>query len=480
MSSNDRHAAAKPGLIILDMSNDDWKAISYSKDDVLSNIQQLAMSDFFNLCIDSRKPTPKLKALTKGPKLVDSLQKLNHLEHCSKKADSALQGSTLLETLQASDITHVCICGTGTDSSILATATDLLANGLHIFVVMNAIASKNGKDAHEKGLEVISNHFGSDVVVSVDDLLGDGDDDDDDEVVRADDSVEQSPNTEDRTLHPLPVVNSGAPKKALGDMTAAERAEEMRRRDAEKLAARKKKFDAARFAHIEIANAKAREQEEVFKKRIEEKRIPGVQYVPRMSTTPTEESKKGQTPTDKRKGWKLIYRKKEPPVVNIEPTRPLPPLAGKNERPTNVRQAVTPGWAAVEKKNERPHSYVHSSELNCKGLAHSAPSPVNPTGQKFIPHDEPTFKTVGYGAASGKKPQLEGVNVFNKVSNLQGSDTRKKLQGPRSMVKAKVTESKSESFDAHGNMIRTITRHITDPDGSKRTETEVINIPKKN
>jgi hypothetical protein len=472
MSSNERHAAAKPGLIILDMSHDDWTAISYNKDDVLSNILLLASSDFFHLCIESKKSTPKLKALAKGPKLVDSLQNLNNLEHCNKKADSALQGTTLLEMLQTSGVTHICVCGTGTDSSVFATARDLIAYGFQVFVVGNATGSKQGREAHEKGLEQISNQFGSDVVVSVDDLLGY----DSKEEVTADDPVEQASKMEDGSVSPL--VMAEAPKKPLNDMTAAERAEEMRRRDAEKLAARKKNFDAARFAHIEKANAKAREQEEVFKKRIEEKRIPGAKYVPRTSTAPSEEAKKAHTTTDTRKGWKLIYKKKEPHVVKIEPTKPLPPLAGKNERPTNVRQAVTPCWATVEKKNERPHSYIHSSALDCKGLAHSAPSPVNPTGQKFIPHEEPTFKTVGYGAASGKKPQTEGVSVLNKISNIQGSDTKKNLQGPRSMVKAKVTESKSQSFDAHGNMICTITRHITDPDGKKRTETEVIDVPK--
>lgn len=470
-------ANPRPGLVILDMSNDNWAGIPYAKEDILQNIEQLAKSDFFHLCIESKNPAPKLKALSKGPKLVDSLQKLNHLQHCNKKGDSALQGTPLLETLRKSGITHVCICGTGTDSSVMETAKDMIAHGFHIFVVMDATASKDGKDAHEKGLEAISGHFGADIVVSVDDLLGD----DEEEVTKSETKI-QAPAKNENTPHtPVKAVEAEAPKqKPLSEMTDAERAEEMRRRDAEKLAARKKKFDAARFAHIEKANAKAQEQEEVFKKRVEEKRIPGAKYTPKPTANPTESPVKVQTPSDTRKGWKLIYKKKEPPVVNMEPSKPLPPLAGKNERPTNVRQAVTPGWAAVDKKNERPHTYVHSSDLDCKGLAHSAPSPVNPTGQKFIPHDEPTYQKVGYGAASGNKPEMDGVSVLNKISKMQGTDPKKKLQGPRSMAKAKVTESKSESFDAHGNMIRTITRHITDPDGKKRTETEVIEIPCKN
>jgi nicotinamidase-related amidase len=469
---------SKPGLLILDMSNDDWDGIHHNKDDILQNCQQLGKSDFFSVRIESKQAVPKLKALAKGPKLLESLQKIKHLQHCPKKTESALQGTTVLETLQKSGITHVVVCGTGTDSAIFATAKDLNALGFHFFIVMDATASKNGADAHEKALETIASQFGADVVVATDDLLGD-EDVALDETTTISISPAQQGITEAKKVAPAPAkAVAEPPQKPLSEMTEAERAEEMRRRDAEKLAARKKKFDAARFEHIEKANAKAQEQEGVFKKRIEEKRIPGAKYNPKPMATPAEVNENEQT-KDTRKGWKLIYQKKEPPVVKVEPSKPLPPLAGKNERPTNVRQEVNPGWASTTKQNERPHTYVHSSDLQCKGLAHSAPSPVNPTGQKFIPHDEPTYKNVGYGT-QGDKPKMEGVSVLSKISGLQGNGPKASLQGPRSMAKAKVTESKSESFDSNGNMIRTITRKITEPNGKTRTETEVIEIPSKN
>jgi hypothetical protein len=47
------------------------------------------------------------------------------------------------------------------------------------------------------------------------------------------------------------------------------------------------------------------------------------------------------------------------------------------------------------------------------------------------------------------------------------------------MVKPKVIVDTKESFNAYGNITRTITPHITDPDGKKRTETEVVQVPGK-
>ena len=65
---------SKPGLLILDMSNDDWNSIQNNKDDVLENCSHLGKSDFFTVCIESKQVVPKMKALAKGPKLVEPLQ----------------------------------------------------------------------------------------------------------------------------------------------------------------------------------------------------------------------------------------------------------------------------------------------------------------------------------------------------------------------------------------------------------------------
>jgi hypothetical protein len=333
----------------------------------------------------------------------------------------------------------------------------------------------------------ISNQFGPDIVVSLDDLIGD---DYVEEVIEEEPKKQQQHTslavaltTTSKPTAPVPTAAAAAAaalKKPLSEMTEAERAEEMRRRDAEKLAARKKKFDEARFAHIEQANAKAQEQSVVFEKRLEEKKIPGAKYTPRPAPEPETTAKPvgEQSCKNQKKGWKLVYQKKEQPAINVEPSKPLPPLAGQATRPTNVRQAVTPGWASVDKQNERPQTYIHSSDMACRGLANSAPAPVNPAPQKAPVPEAPKYKMVGYGT-SGPKPQLEGVNVTSNVTKLQSNGLKTKLEGPRNMVKPKVIVDTKESFDAYGNITRTITRHITDPDGKKRTETEVVQVPSK-
>jgi hypothetical protein len=362
------------------------------------------------------------------------------------------------------------VCGINTDSSVVATVKDLVAYNFQVFVVKDAMSSKNGKDAHEKGLSEISSLFGPDVVVTTEDLLGDVDG-----RGWAEQVVEES-----TTLAPAPAPKPAqtAAKKPLTEMTEAERAEEMRRRDAEKLAARKKQFDASRFAHIEKANAIAQEQAAVFQKRVEEKRIPGATYTPKTAATPPTAEQINEKPKQQRKGYKLLYKKREEPPPKVVPSKPLPPIAGKAERPTNVRQEVTPGWASVDKKQERPQTQLHSSDINCKGLANSAPDAVNPVVPYIAGPTGPKFETVGYGT-QGKKPQMQGVSVSNTINNLGGSGLKTYNTGPRKMVKPKVIVDTKETFDAYGNITRTITRHITDPDGKKRTETEVVQIPKK-
>ncbi|MFO0263858.1 MAG: squalene/phytoene synthase family protein, partial [Planctomycetota bacterium] len=67
-------------------------------DDVRADKLRLAKSDFFHICVESKTFAPKLKALSKGPKLVGPLQELKHLHHCPKKTVSALEDTSVLET----------------------------------------------------------------------------------------------------------------------------------------------------------------------------------------------------------------------------------------------------------------------------------------------------------------------------------------------------------------------------------------------
>lgn len=534
----------KPGLLILDMTNDDMKGISTDiRDAMIENCRQLALSDFFHVCVESKVENPKKFTLRPGgAQLVDTLKGMDHLNHYPRKQnESALHGTKILETFQSIGITHVCVCGTSTESSVLATAKDLVGENFQVFVVKDATYSKDGADGHELGLSDITMQIGSDVIVIIDDLLGDDQEIEEEIVQEADEYIEQI--VEDEINHqvkedvvvaqtpapapapsPPPTKSKAVPvsspisttpsvpvkdlrvktfiptpkevQKAPGPMTDAEKAEEMRRRDAEKLAARKAKFDAARFAHIENANTKAQDQAVVFQKRLEEKKIHGAQpYHP--STTyqgltpapPITSAKINETPQNQRKGWKLFHKKEVEPSSTVSnrftQLKPPPPIAARSVKPAGPIE-VTPGWASIEKTKERPRPQVHSSEpyypvpASAAGLA-APPAPVPPAFKKQAELDKSKYQTVGYGTQSsgGVKPQMPGVNVSGSISTLQGNGLKTKLDGPRRMKTAKVTVDTKESFDAYGNLVRTITRNITEPDGTKRSETEVIEIAKK-
>jgi hypothetical protein len=72
-------------------------------------------------------------------------------------------------------------------------------------------------------------------------------------------------------------------KKAVGPMTEADKADNMWKLDAEILAARKAKFDAARFTNFGEFYSKAQYQAVVFQEQMEEQKIPGAK-LPSSST----------------------------------------------------------------------------------------------------------------------------------------------------------------------------------------------------
>jgi hypothetical protein len=280
-------------------------------------------------------------------------------------------------------------------------------------------------------------------------------------------------------------------KKSLSEMTDAERAEEMRRRDAEKLAARKKKFDENRFAHIDKANAQNQVRSADFQKEHESKKIPGAR-VPTFSSTknqsaPDPSPEIDEATKEKQNRWKLFNRKRRDEEVSkekeIEKARqdaikPPPPLAGRNTRPTNVRNEVQPGWAGIEKGLQQPKPVAHSSAANCSGLAKGADMETG-QGEKvaYIPHENPKFENVGYGTQNRSKN--DGGAVSTSIFSLNANAKPQPKGPPRNMTQAKVVVSESESIDAQGKVVKTITRTIIEPDGTKRTETETADSSTK-
>jgi len=249
---------------------------------------------------------------------------------------------------------------------------------------------------------------------------------------------------------------------------AEKKAEQMRLKDAEILQRRKKKFDAARFEHIEKTN-------EVFGQ-------------PKPQASRKEHDWRGESVAKKeeakKKGWK-IFRKKDKGSDNellkesdpmLKPKDP-PPIASRSVKPENIPVEMAPNWAGVDKQNQRAHPNVgNSSDVNFPRAPTAAKISKHIPEKPVVPDDpnKQMYETVGYGT-SGKKPN---ANISSTIAAFQAG-FKPKTGKPRQMKKARVVSSSSETMDARGNITRTITKKITEPDGKTRTETEVIEIPAK-
>jgi len=256
----------------------------------------------------------------------------------------------------------------------------------------------------------------------------------------------------------------------FGEMTEAEKkAEEMRLRDAEMLQRRKKKFDAARFAHIESTNMVHGQ--------------PKSQPRPEQSDWRSESDAKKDE--EKKKGWRIFKKKNKNSATELlkESTDTLPkpndppPIAAKAEMPEFVPVEIAPNWAGVDHQNQRPHPNLgHSSDVNFPRppAASNLQTHVPKEPRKADDPNKRMYETSGYGA-SGRKA---GTNISSTIAAFQGGF--KPLTGkPRQMKKESVTSSSSETMDSRGNITRTITKKIIQPGGKIRTETEIIEIPAK-
>ena len=203
--------------------------------------------------------------------------------------------------------------------------------------------------------------------------------------------------------------------------------EAMRLKDAEILERRKKKFDTARFAHIENTN-----------------KVMGAPK-PQESAKPLDWKKESETKKEeaKKKGWR-IFKKKDKDSGNelvkesTDPYKlePPPPIAAKSERPDGIPVEMAPNWAGVDIANQKPQpDYGHSSDASFPRLPNTGKvvshKPENPR-----PKPDPNKKMYGtaeYGA-KGMKPSS---NLSSTIAAFQGGF--KPLAGkPRAMKKEKV------------------------------------------
>ena len=256
----------------------------------------------------------------------------------------------------------------------------------------------------------------------------------------------------------------------FGGMTEAEKkAEEMRLKDAEFLQRRKKKFDAARFEHIEKTNK--------------------VHGQPKAHPSPEQPDWRSESDAkkedEKKRGWRIFKKKNKnsatellkESTVTLPKPKDLPPIAAKSEMPEHVPVEIAPNWAGVDQQNQRPHPNLgHSSDACFPRPPTAAKLPTHVPKEPRKPDDpkKPMYETVGYGA-SCRKP---ASNISNTIAAFQGG-FKPKTGKPRQMKKQSVTSSSSDTMDSRGNITRTITKKITEPDGKIRTETEIIEIPAK-
>uniref|UniRef100_A0A7S4AR73 Uncharacterized protein n=1 Tax=Pseudo-nitzschia australis TaxID=44445 RepID=A0A7S4AR73_9STRA len=262
-------------------------------------------------------------------------------------------------------------------------------------------------------------------------------------------------------------------------MTEAEiKAEEMRKKDAEMLARRKKKFDAARFDHIEKTNT--------------------IHGQPKPQAPPPEPQKAPAKEEGKKKGWRIFKKKPKDSnktttvakesstssttttTTKVAKAKPPPPIAAGSVKPKiySTPLEIAPNWAGVDQKNVRPQPNVgHSSDLNYPRPMSAAKIPAAKTspatGSKKAPSTGPPYNTVGYGTAGRKA----GTGISGTIAAFSAGASKPKTGGPRNTKQPRVETSTSESMDVRGNITRTITRKITEPNGNVKTETEVIKVP---
>jgi hypothetical protein len=81
------------------------------------------------------------------------------------------------------------------------------------------------------------------------------------------------------------------------------------------------------------------------------------------------------------------------------------------------------------------------------------------------------------GKSAGEVKQVKGAGVASKIAGLQAGGLNPNVKKKRKMKTPKIVTDIKETRDPAGNITREITRYITEPDGTKRTEKEVQNIP---
>ena len=190
MSSSPQQVVRRRALIVVDMSVEQMSAVRFQADTVVRNCRRLALSQVFDLRIDSKLwlKSPQESSLSKvwpetgktmfvadseGACLIPDLRDLTAVwKFVPKNNYSCFANSDLLSILKANNITDVYLAGINTDYCVFATALDSFqANLWDTYVVQDAVTSVRGQEAHEEGLRNLERHFSDSVLVTTDEVL---------------------------------------------------------------------------------------------------------------------------------------------------------------------------------------------------------------------------------------------------------------------------------------------------------------------
>ncbi len=183
----------KRALLLIDLSVEQFKAIIYQRDALLSNVANLLTLPW-SLVIDSRlwltgpedstltmvfpewgtsmgipntegaDLCPEFRSKDKGP---------GNLVFIPKKHYSSFVDANVQDVLQANKIEEVYIAGIQTDFCVFITAMDAFMRArVKTYVISDATSSAQGKGGHEEGLQRLITHLGASSVVSTEDVLG--------------------------------------------------------------------------------------------------------------------------------------------------------------------------------------------------------------------------------------------------------------------------------------------------------------------
>jgi hypothetical protein len=123
-----------------------------------------------------------------------------------------------------------------------------------------------------------------------------------------------------------------------------------------------------------------------------------------------------------------------------------------------VREEPKPNWETAEKSNVETTAEDENPAVMTPG---SRPAKNVPT--RYV--------------SGTRKDQEISSGVQDRIAGLKSSGLATQNTGGKRMKTPRIITDTKESWDREGNITRELTRYITEPDGTKRTEKETIYIP---